>query len=40
MVWHVIAIQLLIPFDDGFSIFRDVDKEKMSLAVRRNIENT
>ena len=35
MVWHVIAIQLLIPLDDGFSIFRDVDKERQRENVSR-----
>ena len=35
MVWHVIAIQLLIPFDDGFSIFRDVGKERQRENVAR-----
>ena len=35
MVWHVIAIHLLIPFDDGFSMFRDVDKERQRENVSR-----
>ena len=35
MVWHVIAIQLLIPLDDSFSIFRDVDKERQRENVSR-----
>ena len=35
MVWHVIAIQLLITFDDGFSIFRDVGKERQRENVSR-----
>ena len=35
VVWHVIAIQLLITFDDGFSIFRDVGKERQRENVSR-----
>ena len=35
MVWHVIAIQLLIPLDDGFSMFCDVGKERQRENVSR-----
>ena len=35
MVWHVIAIHLLTPFDDSFSIFRDVGKERQRENVSR-----
>ena len=35
VVWHVIAIHLLTPFDDSFSIFRDVGKERQRENVSR-----